>query len=311
VQQYHVLVVDDAADDAQVLCDGLRLHNYLATPVQTGEEALRHVAELLPDLILLDVGLPGMNGFEVCRQLKAKPETAGVPVIFVTGFGAPSDIVAGYELGAADYITKPYNLPMVMLRVESVIRKKRLESQEALSESLMDTAYTDHLTGLRNQRYLIERLQEEVEKAHRYDYPVSCIVAGIDELVPLDGEAGAAPLDDLMVEIAEALRSSSRTCDILARFDDNVFAAVLPHTRSHDAVRYARKLNNEISGTTFNAPSCPTQARLRFGIVTCQNGSSRGAEHLLGEAMRRLLAAKLQPNAEDPISVRDLTNESH
>lgn len=311
MQQYHVLVVDDATDDAQVLCDGLRLHNFVATAVHEGEAALRHVEELRPDLILLDIGLPGMNGFEVCRQLKAKSETADIPVIFVTGYGAPSDIIAGYELGASDYITKPYNLPMVMLRVESVIRKKRLEKQEALAETLMDTAYTDHLTGLRNQRYLIERLQEEVEKAHRYDYPVSCLVAGIDELVALDGESGIAPLDDLMAEIAETLRNSSRTCDILARFDDNVFVAVLPHTRSTDAVRYARKLNNEISGTTFSAPANPTQARLRFGIVTCQNGSSRGAEHLLGEAMRRLLAAKLHPNAEESISVRDLSSESH
>lgn len=157
---------------------------------------------------------------------------------------------------------------------------------------LIDTAYTDHLTGLRNSRFLLERLQEEVEKAHRYDYPVSCVVLDVDEMKALDEKAGTASLDDVLVEVALAMRNASRNYDILARYDGAMFAAVLPHALIDEAIRYATKIYEEISTITFNDPCCPTQAKLRFGVVSCRNGSAIGADHILGEAMQGLLKAK-------------------
>jgi len=297
-------VTDDCADEVTILCEGLELNAYEAVAASTGQEALERCAEGGIDLVLLDVTLPDMDGYEVCRRLKADEKTRNIVVIFVTGRGAPEDVSLGYQLGAADYITKPYNLPMVMVRVDSALRTHQMNNFLQLrNDAIADGAYTDHLTGLRNYRYLLERLQEEVEKAHRYNYPVSCLVLDVDEVVPVDESTGTASMDDILAEIALALRNSSRTYDILARYDGALFAAVLPHARLEDAEAYANKIQREISESTFADPSFPTQAKMRFGIVTCRNGSSRGADQLLGEAMRRLLQAK---STEQPIVGRDL-----
>jgi diguanylate cyclase (GGDEF)-like protein len=179
---------------------------------------------------------------------------------------------------------------MVLVRVAAAMRTP-FDLNNA-SETIRDTAYTDRLTGLRNQRCLLDRLDEEVSKARRYDYPVSCVVFDIDEVQPLDKELGLAPLDDLLVEIGLILRNYSRAHDVLARYDGTLFAAILPHTPLPYAIGYVDKILRELDTTTFSDPSFPTRASLRAGIVSCQNGSAYGAEYVLGEAMRGLLQAK-------------------
>jgi two-component system cell cycle response regulator len=306
VSKFRVCVTDDCTETAAVLCEGLKLHSYEAIAVHTGEEAIKVCTTQKIDLILLDVCLPKMSGYDVCKCLRENPKTQDICVIFVTVKGAPEDVSRGFELGAADYITKPYNLPVVMLRVDAALRKKleheRLRTQQ---EFFMDNSYTDYLTGLRNRRYLLERLQEEVEKAHRYDYPVSCVVFDVDEVRGLDEELGPVSLDDLLIEIAMTLRNHSRTYDVLARYDGTLFAAVLPHSPKDDARQYASKIMDEIGSTTFSDPNFPTEAKVSVGIVACQNGSARGAEFVLGEAMRALLQAKSLP--EERLVARNLS----
>ena len=295
MQRYRVCVTDDNEDNASILREGLLLHGYDAVSVHSGQEALTVCREGEVDLILLDVCLPDITGYEVCQQLKADPTTRDIVVIFVTVKGASEDIAHGFSLGASDWITKPYNLPIVMVRVDAAMRTK--ETQDKLriqNETLLDNAYTDTLTGLRNRRFLLERLQEEVEKAHRYDYPVSCVVFDLDEVRAVDEELGPVSLDDLLSEIGMELRNYSRTFDVLARYDGTQFAAVLPHTILDDAVGYASKIMQELGATTFSDPNFPTTVQFSAGIVTCQNGSAHGADFVLGEAMRGLLQAKSQ-----------------
>jgi diguanylate cyclase (GGDEF)-like protein len=263
--------------------------------VHTGQAAIDRVSQGDIQLVLLDVGLPDMEGYEVCKRLKANPLTADVPIIFVTAKGDADDVQRGYDLGAVDYIAKPYNLPIVMVRVDSAMRSREVTDVMGINPDLYrDTCYTDSLTGLRNRRYLLERLQEEVEKAHRYGHPVSCIVVDVDEVRAMEQVVGdgAPDMDEVLVEVAMAMRNSSRNYDILARVDSGLFAAVLPHAPLDDAVSYARKIEEEVGSSLFTCPSTPSQALLRFGVVSCRNGSSRGAEELIAEAMRRLLKAK-------------------
>lgn len=292
MEQFTVCVADDCTDENDLLCMGLRLNNYRALAAYTGAEALEHCRSGQVDVLLLDVEMPDMNGYEVCRQLKADPATASLPVIFITAHSDAENVVQGYDLGAADFIAKPFNLPIVMIRIEAIMRTIQSRDELLPVDTVMDTAYTDQLTGLRNSRFLLERLQEEVEKAHRYDYTVSCVMLDVDDTSALDAEAGTAALDDILVEVAMAMRGSSRNYDILARYDGALFAAVLPHALMEEAVQYAQKINEEISTITFNDPCCPTQANLRFGIVSCRNGAAKGADYILGEAMQGLLKAK-------------------
>lgn len=300
MEEFKVCVVDDCVDEALVLCEGLKLHGYDAVMVHSGEEALKRISQGDVHLVLLDVSLPGMDGYEICRRLKADPETRDIPVIFVTAKGNADDVQLGYSLGAVDYIAKPYNLPIVMVRVDSALRSRELTDVVGINPDMyQDTCYTDSLTGLRNRRYLLERLQEEVEKAHRYGHPVSCVVVDVDEIRAVGQEAGNPDIDEVLVEVAVAMRQSSRNYDIIARVDSGLFAAVLPHAPLDDAVSYARKIEEEFgriedeSGVSlFGTPAMPSDAKLRFGVVSCRNGSSRGAEEVIAECMRRLLKAK-------------------
>jgi diguanylate cyclase (GGDEF)-like protein len=309
VQHYKVLVADDCVDEVMILCHGLEMHNYEAVGVHTGLDAVKRCEEGDIDLLLLDIGLPDIDGYEVFRRLKANHKTSNIPVIFVTAKGAPEDIARGYELGAVDYIAKPYNLPIVMLRVDCSMRTKQMmEYAGGQVDYLHDSIYTDQLTGLRNRRFLIERLQEEIEKSHRYKYPVSCLLVDVDEILPEDADLGAASMDDLLAEIALAIRNSSRFYDILARFDGALFAAVLPHAALKDAVSYANKIQEEITSTTFHDPGFPTHAKLSFGIVSCSNGAASGADGILGEAMKNLFKASTKNGIR--IVARDLNLEN-
>lgn len=304
-----VCVVDDNVEAALLLCEGLKSHNYDAIAVHTGNEALALCVEQHIDLLLLDVCLPDIDGYEVCHCLKQNVGTMGIPVIFVTVKGGAPDVIRGFEMGAADYITKPYNLPIVMVRVDAVLQGKHGGGKQRSARApLVESFYTDQLTGLRNRRYLLERLQEEVEKAHRYNYPVSCAVFDLDEVHPLDEELGPVSLDDLLVEVAMTLRNYSRTYDVVARYDGALFATILPHLPLNEACQYATKIMGEVGSTTFSDPNFPTEASMSVGIVACQNGSARGAEHVLGEAMRGLLHAKSR--GDERLVARNLSDDA-
>jgi len=308
VESFKVCVVDDCVDEATLLCEGLKLHGYETVMVHTGREALERAGQGDLNLMLLDVGLPDIDGYEVCDRLKLSPVTRDLPIIFVTAKGAADDVSHGYELGAVDYIAKPYNLPMVMMRVDTAMSSRDSAEINSLNPRFyQDRIYTDTLTGLRNHRFLIERLQEEVEKAHRYGHPVSCVVLNVDEVTPLENETGSPEWNDLLVEVALALRNASRNYDILARCDGERFAAVLPHASVEDAIKYANKLGDELEGLTYACPTQPVQARMRFGVVTCRNGSTIPGDKMFSAALQQLLLAEVQSKR---VAARDLSEHS-
>ena len=289
-----ICVVDDCVDEATLLCEGLKLFGYDAVAAHSGEEALQVIAEQEIDLILLDVGLPDIDGYEVCKQLKSAPETRDIPVIFVTARGSSDDVAHGYDLGAVDYVAKPYNLPIIVVHVDAAMRTRQNTTDIVSGPFLLtDPVYTDHLTGLRNRRFLFERLQEETEKAHRYRYPVSCLMLELEDVVSNDALSPEMSFEDMLIEVAIAMRNSSRAFDILARYDDNQFAAVLPHIHLDSAVSYANKIRKEVNESVITDRWDDNQTALSFGIVTCANGNRPpSADELLAEAMRNLFRAK-------------------
>ena len=295
-RRIQICVTDDEPVIAEVLCEGLRAHNFDAVEAHCGEDALNLCKKGGIDLILLDINMPGVDGYEVCRQLKASPDTKDITVIFVTGREGPEDHEKGFDLGAVDFVTKPFNLPMLMVRVESALRMKYAQEPNPLdTEGIIDVAYTDPLTGLRSQRYFLERLQEEVDKAHRYDFPVSCVILDLDGMEAVNQDSGPVALDDLLIEVAMSIRSYTRSYDVLGRYDGTLFAALLPHTELKNALKYGSKIMEDIDATTFSDPSFPTKASMSVAAVTFRNGSATAADLVFGEAMRALLTAKSQP----------------
>ncbi len=300
-----VCVVDDSYETACVLSEGLRQIDFDAVVATSGEEALHVCMTQEIDLVLLDICMPEMDGYEVCRRLKDNPRTRDIIVIFVTVKDSKEDIARGYALGAVDYITKPFNLPIVMMSVRRALRTFRGLPPDELD----DPACTDPLTGLGNERHLLKRLHEEATKASRYSYPLSCVAFDLVDICPVDEELGVVSLDDLLLDVAIVLRNHSRCGDVLARYDNTVLVAVLPHCGISDAVNYATKITEEVDGTIFADPAFPTTARLAVGIAAVHPTRQLNGVDLFGKAMSCLLQAKSKPHTERLVA-RDLSTMS-
>ncbi len=292
---FRACVVDDHEETAEVLTTALEEAGFEVRSGHTGEEALKILEGENIDVLLLDVNLPDMTGFDVCRQIKHDASTAHTAVIFLTVNGERADIAQGFMAGAVDYLTKPYHVPTVVERVKQAL-SSHVGDEAENGGPLEDPAYTDQLTGLRNRRFLLERLQEEVARAHRYNFPVSCVFIELDEVEAHDPELGPAAIDDLIAEVALAIKRHTRSYDILSRYEGTTFAAVLPHAGVEQATQYAEKIMRDVDATTFSDPGYPTRAALSIGIACCQNGSAQSADYVLGETLRNLFQAKGQPS---------------
>jgi len=250
------------------------------------------------DLILLDIGLPDIDGIEVCKRLKADPDTQDIPVIFVTARGSSQDVALGHELGAVDYIAKPYNLPMVLVAVEMALRTLHTSAYiDSPVEFWDDPVYTDPLTGLRNYRYLMERMEEEIVRADRHKSPLSCLVLDFVDY-DIDEEetekSNVLETDSFLQDIALALKQNSRSCDILARFESSKFVIVLPNQGLDRSVKYAQKISREL-GKNFVEEEKTVSLQSKFGIVSCNEKTVPSGEELLGIAMKNLLRAFTRP----------------
>ena len=292
-----ICVVDDEAVITELLSEGLRAHNFDALTATSGQQALDICKENNVDLMLLDIMMPGLDGYEVCEQLKSDPATKDITVIFVTGKNEPEHHQKGFDLGAVDYITKPFNLPMVMVRVESALRMSQHSSScnEVVNDLLDDIAFTDNVTGLKSQRYLLEHFQIELEKAKRYSFPVSCVIIDLDSVRATNDEVGTVSMDDLLAEVAMEIRKYTRSYDILSRYDGTLFTAVLPHTSLESALEYGEKIIQDIDATIFSDPNYPTKVAVSVSVVTIIDGAICDAERVFGETMITLLQAKSQP----------------
>ncbi|MDD4927789.1 MAG: PleD family two-component system response regulator [Gallionella sp.] len=220
-----ILIVDDTPTNIQVLAESLRA-DYRVRVAGSGKAAFEIIAKVgAPDLILLDVMMPDMDGYEVCRRLKLAPETKNVPVIFVTAKADTVDEEYGLNLGAVDYIAKPFHLPIVAARVRNHINLKiktdLLESQVML----------DGLTNIPNRRRFDETLEIEWKRALRDGMPLSLIMLDIDYFKRYNDHYGHGVGDNCLKKVAASLAGSiDRPSDFVARYGGEEFVAILPDT---------------------------------------------------------------------------------
>ncbi|MEO6324306.1 MAG: diguanylate cyclase [Thermoanaerobaculia bacterium] len=228
-KRHRLLLVDDQPGNvqllAEVLAEGFELHG-----ATSGPRALELAARERIDLVLLDVMMPGMDGFEVCRRLKADERTRGIPVIFVTSLGEVQDETAGFEAGGVDYITKPISPPVVRARVRTHIALK--EARDRLEE----LALVDGLTGVANRRRFEECLESEWRRAQRNRHWLSLALLDIDHFKGFNDRYGHAQGDECLRAVAQALATvCRRPSDLFARYGGEEFALVLPETAAEGA----------------------------------------------------------------------------
>lgn len=235
-----ILIVDDEAANIQVLAACLN-DDYRIKVAISGEQCLTLLEEdEKPDLVLLDIEMPGMNGYEVCYQLKNNELTEDIPVIFVTAKDNESDEEKGFNLGAVDYITKPVTPSIVKARVNTHVT---LKQQRDLLESM---AMHDQLTGLYNRRYLFDASAQKIIGAIRHAKKMSLLMMDIDYFKNINDTHGHAAGDEILKAVSAILDEHNRKEDLVARFGGEEFVILLEYCSLEDAKLKAEEIRENV-----------------------------------------------------------------
>lgn len=236
-----ILIVDDAIENRMLLKKLLR-KKYEILEASSGEAALQIIfSDNLPDLILLDVNMAGMNGYEVCQVLKSNKNTEFIPVIFITGNDDERDEVRGFEVGAVDYIKKPFSPLIVNVRIQTHLELKRNR------DILESYSFLDGLTGISNRRRFNEYLETSWQFNARESFPLSIILIDIDHFKKYNDFYGHLAGDECLKKVARELtRSVGRKLDLVARYGGEEFGCILPNTKKEGALKVAERMRTNI-----------------------------------------------------------------
>lgn len=287
-KKQRILVVDDAVENVRILHHALGDEHEVLFALN-GEKALDTARSQSPDLILLDAVMEGMDGFGVCAESKASPQTKDIPVIFVTALDKPEDETRALEAGAVDFITKPVNVAVVRARVRTHLT---LKSQRDL---LVRMTVTDALTGVANRRAFDESLDKEWRRCQRSAIPLALILADIDHFKRYNDyyghQAGDACLTSVARAIGECVR---RPPDIVARYGGEEFAVVLPQETLSGAVTVAQRALDRVRALAIphEHSSCAAIVTVSLGVSAMTPGRDLSPSALVAAADARLYEAK-------------------
>lgn len=255
-----VLVIDDSHDIHELLDVRLRPEGVVLEHAFDAEQGLAMVAQAPPDLVLLDVSLPTMTGFELCRVLKSEMTTASVPVIFLTGASDVHDKVEGLDLGAVDYVTKPFEPTELRARVRAALRLKRYH------DLLAARCHVDGLTGVWNRSYFDLRIGEEVAAAQRYGRVVSLVLIDLDDFKSCNDRYGHPFGDQVLQRVGEVLGHGLRATDAPCRFGGEEFAVLMTQTPLEGAMGTAERIRRQIGELRFQPKGQPVRVSGSFGV---------------------------------------------
>jgi diguanylate cyclase (GGDEF)-like protein len=285
--QLTILVAEDNADQMEIIQMILGKSRYRLLCATDGQEALDILAKESVDLALLDIMMPKLSGMEVCRRIREDPRLKNIYVIFLTALITGEDRVKGLELGANDYITKPFYLPELMARISVgerlTLQRRQMEQQAA----------HDPLTGLYNRRSFEERFTHEFARTQRYGRPLSILMIDIDDFKQINDQYGHDQGDVVIKSVARVLDERMRKSDISARYGGEEFIVLLPEVPLDGALQAGEKIRQEISGLKFEPSSANSFATtVSIGAASTSQGSYEEGHAVIKDADLALYKAK-------------------
>lgn len=248
-----ILVADDSLVVRTVVCDQLEDEGYEVAQAVDGESALAQCAVFLPDAILLDIEMPGLDGHQVLARLKADHDLSDIPVVFLTGRTSTDDMVAGLRAGAHDYLKKPFEPAELLARVGGAVRIKRLQDELRMRNAQLDAlSRIDGLTGLFNRRHLDEQLQKECTTARRHGQPLAILMLDIDHFKLVNDSEGHPAGDRVLQEFASRLTASVRSGSIVGRWGGEEFLVIAPQTDVVEAGMLGERIRAAIADRAVN-----------------------------------------------------------
>ncbi len=280
-----ILIIDDNPDALLIAKSRLKKECEDILCAEGGKAGMEIAKREMPDLILLDIDMPDMSGFEVCRALKADSEMCMIPVLFLSGFVSAEDKTKGLDLGGVDYITKPFDAYELQARVRAALRTKNLQ------DLLIEHAHIDPLTGLPNRRALMERLQQEWARMERHGQPFSFIMADVDHFKKVNDAYGHLVGDQLLREIAKVFTKQCRNIDTPARYGGEEFAVLVPQATAEQARNLAERCRRNIEEIAIPVKDEAVRSTASFGIA--ESTGVAAPEALIEHADEALYAAKV------------------
>ncbi len=280
-----VLIVDDCPAVHRLLQARLRSEAVRIMSAMDGREALDKADVFNPDLILLDLSLPGMDGYEVLRSLKNKSSTHEIPVLIVSGKRDPEDKVTAFDLGAVDFVCKPFEMAELRARIRVALRMQRLVRM------LAQRAQIDGLTGLSNRTQFDRRWHEEFERASRSGHPLSLAMIDLDEFKSINDTYGHPAGDAVLSGIAQMVQRAVRVSDIPCRFGGEEFAIILPEIGSAHAELLCERIRKTAEAMEW--PRHPARrVTLSVGVAGSDTVSGHRPEDFIEHADKHLYTAK-------------------
>jgi two-component system, cell cycle response regulator len=280
-----VLVIDDSLDVHRLLGARLKQEEIDLRCTGNAREGLAQAADLSPAVILLDLDMPEMDGFEVLRALKDGAATHHVPVIILSGMAGMQDKVTAFELGAIDYVVKPFEFTELRVRLRSALRMHRLLAM------LATRAQLDGLTGLWNRAYFDQRIQEEASKCARHGRPLSVAIADADHFKSINDTFGHPAGDAVLQGLAKVLRRECRQSDIVCRYGGEEFVILMPDTTPTDAAAVCERIRATVEQSAW--PRHPERkVTISMGVSGVATGGAWNAVEWIEAADKNLYSSK-------------------
>ena len=285
-----ILLADDSPTVRGIMRVELEAAGFRVVEAADGEQALELARADPPDVVLLDVEMPIMDGYACLQALKADEATANIPVVFVTGLLTAEDVARALKLGGHDYLRKPPESAELLARVNAALRVKQLQDElVARAEQLEHVSRTDYLTDLHNRRHMEEHLRMLTSAAKRHGFPLGLLLVDVDHFKQINDEHGHQVGDEVLIQVAQRLRDTTRTEDALGRWGGEEFLVVLPHTGVEPTRALAERLRIAVREAPMPTSAGAVTVTVSVGGAVAVAGAGKD---LLRLADDRLYAAK-------------------
>jgi diguanylate cyclase (GGDEF)-like protein len=290
---HRVLMVEDSPAALDVYCERLKRRGYSVSGASSAEDARRELSTTVPDIVLLDVFMPGVSGFDLLREMRNTPRTATIPVILTSALTDTKHIVEGLSLGANDYVTKPIVMPILAARMEGLLRSSQLVKRlEVQTELLSNLAAFDELTGVYNRRSLFHHLEAELSRCERYGRSLSLLMLDVDHFKHVNDHYGHLAGDAALRSVAATLQSILRVMDLVCRYGGEEFCVILPETNETGAYSAAERLRSAVERQLFSHSSNSIALTVSIGVASWVPAATATIPDLLARADEALLEAK-------------------
>lgn len=306
-ENFLILIVDDIRKNLQLLIEILDTSGYGTTFAVSGKQALERVKVTEPDLILLDLMMPEMNGIEVCKILKNNSKTEPIPIIFLTAATETNYLISAFEVGAVDYVIKPFKTPELLARIKTHLDLKRTKDELIKAyKDMQRVAATDELTGIANRRSIFNIGKQEFERSQRYNSPFSVLMIDIDKFKSINDTYGHDIGDEALKMMVKITLNCLRKVDHIGRLETEEaltrkghlgrlggeeFVVILPHTNLKGAYKAAQRVCDAMPQETLRVEDKTVRITVSIGVAT-YDPKDKKIDDILKRADLALFGAK-------------------